>query len=175
VMPRNQIDDYGLAALQKLADLEYLEVGETTVTGAGLAFAQKGGLKHLKFLGMYSCPLNGHGAKAISSIKSLERISLGNIPVLGDEDFANITQGMKNLKYVYVAQCTNMTGAGLINLKNSKGLEELHINQCSNMGDPVVSILRNFKSLKQLSVNGTAISPKGIAELRNALPDCTIQ
>lgn len=174
-MPRNPLNDFALPALQKLADLEYLEVGETQVTGMGLAFAQKGGLKHLKFLGMYACPLNAQGAKAISSVKSLERLSLGNISILNDDDVASIVQSMKNLKYVYLAQCTNLNGSFLLKLKQCKDLEELHINQCANIGDPAVGVLRTFKSLKLLSTNGTAITPRGIAELKSSLPDCTIQ
>lgn len=176
-LPRNPFNDEGLIALNKLSDLEYLELGESQVSGYGLMnVTKKGGLKQLKFLGMYACPVNAAGAKAISTIKSLEGISLGNIGIMSDQDFAFIAQGMKNLKYVYLAKCTNLGGPGLQALKGCKDLEELHINQCSAIGDvPAVDIIKTFKNLKKLSCGGTAITPAGIARLKNALPDLTLQ
>lgn len=173
---RNPINDEALVALKKLQDLEELELGATQCQGWGLGNATKGGgLKHLKFLSMYACPMNAQGAKAVSAIKSLEKISLGAIGIMSDADFASIVQGMKNLKHVYIAQCTNMDGSGLAALKGCKDLEELHINQCDKMGDGVVKIVKGFKNLKVLTCSGTAITPKGIAEIKSALPDCKVQ
>ena len=152
-MPRNQIDDDGLRALKKLNDLEYLELGETQISGMGLTIAQKGGgLKHLKFLGMYGNPLNDDGAKAISGIKSWKGLSLGSISVMQDVHFAAMVQGMKNLQYVYLSKCTNINGSGLMAMKNSKTLEELHIDQCPNIGDPVIGVLKTFKNLKLVTL-----------------------
>ena len=171
----NPINDFGLVSLSKLEPLEYLEISNTQITGEGLAKVTKGGgLKKLRYLGLYACPINDKGAKAISTIKGLERLNFGSIPLMNDIGLDNVIKGMKSLKYINLSNSANIDGSGLRSLKNSKELEVLMIDQCPKIGDPVIQILKTIKSLKRVAIGGTAITPRGRAELQSALPDVEI-
>ncbi len=172
---RNPIDDYGLVALKKLNVLERLEVSYSQVTGAGLFEATKGGgLKSLTGLGLYSCPLNAAGAKAISMMKSLENLNLGEVHALNDEALHIMLLGMKHLKHLNLNKCSNINGQGLGALKGNKEIEDLQLTQCSGIGDGVIPFLKTLKSLKVLGCSGTAITPNGISAMKSALPDLKI-
>jgi Leucine-rich repeat (LRR) protein len=176
LLTRNQITDFGLAELKKLDALEFLELSHNSrVTCAGLATAGKGGaMKHMEYLGVYACPLNDQGAKAINNIKSLQRLNVGEIGTMTDLGFANLAKGMKNLKFVNLSKCANLDGSGLKVLEAARDLEELQIDQCGRIGDNVIRILKTFKNLKRLTLGSTAITPSGIAELQAALPNLKI-
>ncbi len=174
VMTSNSIDDNGLAALGKLETLEYLEMGHTAITGTGLTSAMKGGgLKKLLYLGLYSCPISNNGAKAISSIKSLERLNFGSIGMT-DDGLKFVLAGMKNLKFLNLSKCVGINGSGLMPLQGSKSMEDLRIDQCPAIGDPVVKILKSMKNLKRVATGSTAITPRALSELQAALPDLQI-
>jgi hypothetical protein len=42
------------------------------------------------------------------------------------------------------------------------------------VSDAGVAHLKNLKTLRSLSLEGTAVSAAGVAELRAALPQCTV-
>lgn len=173
---QNNLNDYGLVALKKLGSLESLELSLTSITGEGLKFAQKsGGLKTLTALGLYACPLSADGVKVIGSLKSMERLNIGEVALLNDEALDYMISNMKNLKYLNLSKCSNINGQGLIGLKGNKQIEELHIDQCPNIGDGVVQFLSTLKSLKWITVSGSSITPAGMNHLKAAIPDCKVQ
>ena len=174
-LSRNNISDFGLAALKKLEPLEYLEIGNTSISGEGLSKLIKGGgLKNLRYLGVYACPITEKGAKAISTIKSLERLNIGSVPMMNDIGLASIIGGMKDLKYINLSLCVGIDGSGLKVLKNSKEMEVVLIDQCPKVGDGVISILKTMKNLKRVGLGSTAVTPRGRQELKSALPDAEI-
>lgn len=174
-LSRNAITDYGLMSLSKVEPLEYLEIGHTRITCEALSKVTKGGgLKNLLYLGVYACPITEKGAVAIGSIKSLERLNIGEMPHMNDIGFATITRGMKNLKYINLSRCSGIDGSGFKVLQGSKSMEVLLIDQCPKIGDPAIKILKTMKNLKQISVGATAITPRGIEELKSALPDLRV-
>jgi Ran GTPase-activating protein (RanGAP) involved in mRNA processing and transport len=175
VLTRNAINDFGLGSLSKLDSLEALEISTTSINGEGFVKAMKGGgLKNLRELGIYGCMINMRGAKAISTFKSLERLNIGELPHMDDVGLDNIIKGMKNLKYINLSKCSALEGYGLKSLKGSKEMEELYIDQCAKVGDPVIPILKTMKNLKRVTLGGTAVTPRGRAELQSALPDAQI-
>lgn len=172
----NPINDYGLVALGKLETLERLELSSTQFTGEAFTKLTKGGgLKQLRYLGMCACPMNDRGAKAISTVKSIEGLNFCQIPQLNDVALDQIIKGMKKLRYMNLANCPVLEGWGLRSLKNSTSMEELHLDSCPKVGDPVVQILKTVKSLKKLGLGGTAVTPRGLSELQAALPECKLQ
>jgi len=174
-LSRNAISDFGLMSLSKVEPLEYLEIGHTRITCEALMKVTKGGgLKNLQYLGVYACPITENGAKAIGSIKSLERLNIGEMPQMNDLGLATITRGMKNLKYINLSRCSGIDGSGFKVLQGSKSMETLLIDQCSKIGDPVVKILKTMKNLKRINVGGTSITPRGIDELKSALPELQV-
>ena len=174
-LSRNGISDFGLISLKKLELLEYLEIGLTGISGEGLAKLIKGGgLKNLRYLGVYACPITEKGAKVISTIKSLERLNIGNVQMMNDIGLASIISGMKNLKYINLSLCSGIDGSGLKVLKNSKEMEVIQIDQCPKVGDGVISILKTMKNLKRVGIGSTAVTPRGRQELKAALPDVEI-
>lgn len=176
MISKNPIDDYGLLPLKKLEELDGLELSHTQITGMGLAEVQKGGgLKKLTHLGMYACPVNDAGAKAISNIKTLEHLNFGEQGRMNDDGLFHIVGKMKKLKYLNLSKCAGLNGQGLSGLKGCNDLAELHIDQCPQIGDAVVPFLKSLKGLKVITVGGTAITPNGMAALKNALPDAKIQ
>jgi len=175
MISKNSIDDYALLALKKLDDLESLELSHTQINGMGLAEVQKGGgLKKLTHLGMYACPVSEVGAKAISNLKALEHLNIGELSMMNDQGLFNVIGGMKKLKYLNLSKCSNLDGSGLRGLKGCNDLAELHIDQCPRIGDGVVPLLKPLKGLKEVTVQGSAITPTGIAALRAALPDAKV-
>jgi hypothetical protein len=171
----NPINDFGLASLSKLEPLEFLEISQTSITGEGLIKAMKGGgLKQLRHLGLYACPINDRGAKAISTIKSVEHLNIGLIPLMNDVGLDNIIKGMKGLKYINLSGSPTIDGSGLRSLKNSKEMEILLIDGCPRIGDPLIQILKTIKSLKRVALGGTAVTPRGREELQSALPDVVL-
>ena len=171
----NPVNDFGLASLSKLEPLESLEISHTSITGEGLVKAMKGGgLKHLHYLGMYACPVNDRGAKAISTIKSLERLNFGGVPLMNDIGLDNVIKGMKSLKHINLSNSPLIDGSGLRSLKNSKEMEVLLLDQCPKIGDPLIQILKTIKNLKRVTLGGTAVTPRGREELQSALPELVI-
>lgn len=171
----NPINDFGLVWLSKLEPLESLEISHTAITGEGLVKAMKGGgLKQLRYLGIYACPINDNGAKAISTIKSLERLNFGGVALLNDISLFNIIKGMKGLKHINLSNTPLIDGSGLRSLKNSKEMEVLLLDQCPRIGDPLIQILKTIKNLKRVTLGGTAVTLRGRAELQSAIPDLVI-
>lgn len=171
----NPINDFGLVALGKLESLEYLEISHTQFTGEAFGKLTKGGgLKRLKHLGMCGCPINDKGAKAISTAKSIESLNFCQISTMNDAGLDHIIKGMKNLRYMNLANNPVLEGWGLRTLKNSSSIEEIHLDGCPKIGDPVIQILKTAKNLKKVGLGGTAVSPRGLSELQAALPEAKL-
>ncbi|MBM84057.1 MAG: hypothetical protein CMJ78_26185 [Planctomycetaceae bacterium] len=62
----------------------------------------------------------------------------------------------------------------LVELKAIDQLKRLYLG-VTEIDDSCVSLLSSMKSLEYLSVHGTQMTPEGIGQLRNALPNCQIR
>jgi hypothetical protein len=67
-----------------------------------------------------------------------------------------------------------ITNDGLKVLTHLPKLKELNLWYCGNIDDSGVSYLAKIKTLRVLNRGGTKISDVGVAQLREALPDCKI-
>ena len=59
-------------------------------------------------------------------------------------------------------------------LKTLTNLERLVLQNCKRLGDDAVPILSSFVKISVLDLKGTAVTPQGIADLRENLPQATI-
>lgn len=166
------LSDAAMYALRNLEVLEELIIAETSVTGEGLGFAAKGGLKNLKKLDMYKCPITLPGAKMINQCKSLEYLVIGAIG-MDDKGFQILTKGMSDLKYLRVGACRNFVGSGLTAIKGAKNLETLSLQNCSIV-DKAMPLLKGFKKLKTLDLVGTNVTVDAAQSLKKELPQCEI-
>jgi len=166
------LSDAAMYPLRNLDVLEELIIAETSVTGEGLGFAAKGGLKNLKKLDMYKCPITLLGAKMINQCKSLEYLVVGNIG-MDDKGFQILTNGMTNLTYLRVGACKNVFGSGLTAIKGAQNLETLSLQNCSIV-DKALPLIKGFKKLKTLDLVGTNVTVDAAQSLKKELPDCEI-
>ncbi len=169
------ISDNGLKALRKLEVLEEINVNRSQLTGEGfLAVSKEGGLKTLKLLGISVAPLTLKGAKAINSLKSLEHLDLQQVAAMNDVGLVEIVGGLKELRYLNIADCVGVTGQkSFPALKTAEDLEILIASKTS-IDDKTLDLLKTHKKLKRLDINGTRCTVAGVQKLKKSLPDCEI-
>ena len=169
----NEITDQGLLSLRKLEVIDDLQISRCNVTGVGLGGAVKQqGLKTLKVLHIYGTPITEDGAKAINSIKSLELLAVGELPI-NDRGLVMLTQGLKNLKHLHVANCKGVTGSGLTAIKAADDLEILSLHG-TGLVDQGLVLLKGHKKLKSLDLTNTSCSLAAVQSLKKSLPNCEI-
>jgi WD40 repeat protein len=140
-----QVDSPGLAGIQEMSSLRWLEAGGPKMTDAGLEHLKK--LTDLEILILYSSKLNGAG---LVHLKGMTRLALLDL------------------------NRTEVTDEGLVHLKGVFGLRELRLEQ-TRVTDAGLEHLADLKNLVELKLNGTAVTDKGVAKLKAALPKCNIR
>ncbi|MEK6257582.1 MAG: hypothetical protein AABP62_03090 [Planctomycetota bacterium] len=171
------ITDKGLSAMRKLEVLEELNINRCQITGEGfLNVSKQGGLKSLKLLGISVAPLTDKGAKAINSLRSLEYLDLQQTSQMNDVGLVEIVTGMKQLKYLNIAECKLVTGLkSFAALKAAEDLETLRAFDTS-INDTAIALLKGHKKLKLLEIGTTTkCTLKGVQLLKKSLPDCEIR
>lgn len=138
------ITDVGLAYFKDCPHLTHLEISRTKVTDAGLAHFQN--CNNLKYLYLTDTSVTDKGLAYFKDCYQLLEISLVNLKI---------------------------SGKGLASFKNCNNLKLLQLSGCP-ITDEDLKELKNFKSLGTVVVRNTAVTLKGIEELHQALPNCTI-
>jgi Leucine-rich repeat (LRR) protein len=150
-----QITDVGLDRLTSLPNLKELVIGGNKLTDTGLQpLRQLPGLTSLSLggsqrtdSGLWSISLTELGLDAITTLKELRELRLDGMPV---------------------------TARWLEKLKVLNKLERLSLQGCKRVGDDAASLLAVWPSLRVLDLKGTAVTEKGLAELRRAKPNAQI-
>jgi internalin A len=150
-----QITDVGLDHLASLTSLKELVIGGNKLTDTGLqALRQLTGLTSLSLggsqrtdSGLWSISLTEQGLDAVVTLKNLRELRLDGMPV---------------------------TARWLEKLKALDKLERLSLQGCKRVGDDAVTVLASWPTLRVLDVKGTAVTEKGLAELRGARPGVRI-
>lgn len=110
------------------------------------------------------------GLSRLPELSSLGRLYLGGSQVT-DKQLVYIGQ-VADLRELYL-EYTQITDDGLAHLTGLSNLQILGLRD-PKITDDVIPHLRKLTSLTKLDVTGTEISEKGLDELRQALPQCTI-
>ncbi|MFV2065783.1 MAG: hypothetical protein ACC645_02295 [Pirellulales bacterium] len=95
-----------------------------------------------------------------------------------DNELANIGKltsltYLDNLYYLTLAECKNISGAGLEHLSALPALRQLDVTATSIDDDALVH-LKKMKGLRVLMLSETKVTATAVAELQQALPDCVI-
>ncbi|MBN9121153.1 MAG: hypothetical protein J0I06_18715, partial [Planctomycetes bacterium] len=139
------VDGSGLADLGKLPRLDWISLNESRVTDEGLESLVK--IPRLGWLMLNSTTIGNEGLRAVSKCPNLQNLML--------RDNRRVTdRGMAHL-----AACTKLTDLDLTN---------------TAIGDAGVHELIACKALKRLTLDGTQVTAKGIAELKDKLPGCVV-
>lgn len=148
----NGLGDAALVHVGKLANLTHLTFGDHQVTDAGLKHLVN--LKKLIYLNLcfpdvkHGGTISDRGVDEIVKLASLETLDL---------------------------RATQITDAGVVQLQALSKLKELLLNGTA-ITDQGLAHLHAMKSLRLVSVfNCKNVTPKGIAELKKALPDCEVR
>jgi internalin A len=150
-----QITDVGLDRLTPLLNLKELVIGGNKLTDAGLqSLRQFPGLTSLSLggsqrtdSGLWSISLTESGLDAVITLKELRELRLDGMPV---------------------------SARWLENLKALNKLERLSLQGCKRLGDDAAPLLASWPPLRVLDLKGTAMTEKGLAELRRAKPSVRI-
>ena len=133
-----------LRHLEAMTSLHTLEVGNTNITGAGLA--QLKTLTNLERLNLYKIEIEDAHLLDLQVLPSLKVLDLSN---------------------------TGITDLGVGHLKGLTGLEQRYLDNLK-ITDAVIEDLKGLTSLQDLWLVETRISAAGVAQLRLALPECKI-
>jgi hypothetical protein len=87
-----------------------------------------------------------------------------------DEALATLAE-LPNLRALELTDDLNITDAGLARLKDLSQLEILYVDGCEKLTDASLQHLRKLKRLSALIALGTRITPEGIKELKQAIPN----
>lgn len=188
------IDDAGLASAAKLTGLQTLQIRREKITDDGWRHIAK--LGQLRNLSLSSVNLTDAGVAPFAKLKQLEtlrleatRITDGGLVHLSDlrqlrELHLDNNRGISGGGLQHLAPLTKLTVLGLSNtqlddkaLKAVAGFPVLaHVNLgMTNISDDGVDQLTRLTALKSLAIQGSKLSPKGVARLRQALPECKIR
>lgn len=150
-----QITDVGLDRLTALPNLKELNLGGNKLTDAGLqSLRQLQGLTSLNLggsqrtdSGLWSISLTESGLDAVITLKELRELRL-------DE--------------------TATSARWLEKLKALDKLERLSLQGCKRLGDDAAPLLASLPALSVLDLKGTAMTEKGIAELKRVKQEVRI-
>lgn len=150
-----QITDVGLDHLTSLPNLKELVISGNKLTDTGLqALRQLSGLTSLSLggsqrtdSGLWTISLTELGLDTIITLKELRELRLDGMPV---------------------------TARWLEKLKALNKLERLSLQGCKRVGDDSAALLASWPALRALNLKGTAVTEKGLADLRRTKPEVQI-
>jgi len=150
-----QITDVGLDRLTSLPNLKELIIGGNKLTDTGLqALRQLPALISLSLggsqrtdSGLWSISLTELGLESITTLKELRELRLDGMPV--------------SVRW-------------LEKLKVLNKLERLGLQGCKRLSDDAAPLLASWPALRALDLKGTAMTEKGLADLRRAKPNARI-
>lgn len=191
------LTDADLGGLAPLRNVYQLALSRSRITGTG--FAALAEWKQLVNLNVgYETPITGEGLKAIAAaLPQLEQLHLGLGAKLSTEDFRAFG-AFKSLRILIVnnsqavtddalaamepppalerldLQGVPLTAAGLARWKAPAKLTQLNLHACDALDDTAIPHLKKLTSLSELQIKATGITEAGAAELKKALPNCSV-
>ncbi|HVJ85435.1 MAG TPA: hypothetical protein VM452_07305, partial [Caulifigura sp.] len=139
------VTDADLDHLATLSDLKILNLSGSRISDEGLA--KLAPLKRLKFLYLFKTEITDAGVAHLKELPRLEVLCLDQ---------------------------TLITDAGVKSLEALPRLEKLHVHSRVPITDGVIDSLSKHVRLFELKVGGPGFTEKGIARLREVLPNCTV-
>src|SRR5436190_708786 len=150
-----QVTDVGLDRLTSLPNLKALTVGGNKLTDVGLqALRHLPGLTYLDISGaqrtdsgLWSVSLTEFGVETIATLRELRELHMDGMPV---------------------------SARSIEKLKVLTKLERIDLQGCRRLGDDAAPLLAAMPALRIVDLKGTALTEKGLAELRQAKPKAQV-
>jgi hypothetical protein len=119
--------------------------------------------------------------RALSCVRDLTRLytfvfkaaSPGPLP-LPDAELIHLER-LSFLNSLRIEGWSSFTGRGLSLIADKRRLTALSLTGTTKITDAGLQQLKKLRGLKTLTLAGTAITAKGIADLKTALPECEIK
>lgn len=167
-LPGTSITDAGMADVERLALLDYLNLSSTKITDDGLQHI--GDLSRLELLDVSGTAVTDRGIESIRHLKALGDF-FANQTRITDVGLERLG-GMPTLASIRVAD-TQITDKGITQFKP---VSEFHyfVLDGTQITDTGLESLARFKQLRWLGVRRTRVTASGIARLKTALPKCKI-
>ena len=186
---KGEFSDEAMRYLAQLPGLEWLEIGEGSVTAAGTA--QLKGCTAFRRLYLHDINLSGDGLDWLSGLKKLEALSLqhtriegkalknlSRTPRAGGSKFerqqtsrTRIWSTSQRLKGLEVLALTNtkITGAGIAKLEGMQSLNELNIVNCA-IHDSDLEYFLTMPNLRIVYAAGCYLSDMAIQQTISRFP-----
>ena len=164
------VTDAGLVELEALPQLEVLHIRGTRATDAGIAHIR--GLTRLHFLNISRLPITDAGLANIEPLTNLQTLALENTRI-GDAGLAHL-KGLTRLDTLLLKE-TGVTDAGLDQLLGLQHLVVLDLKGLKGVSDAAVPKILHLRSLKQIDLRDCHVSAKGLAALKAAMPNLSVE
>lgn len=168
VLKGARVDDKDLRWITGLKKLWWLDLDNTSVTGAGIE--QIRSVPHLEVLRASDTLVDDECIVRIARNTRLTQLDIEGTPIT-DDCLATLAR-MPTLVTLSVGR-TRVTGEGVSQLRECPSLKQLSLNGTS-MDDDDLVYLTQLQGLEGLGVRGTRITDYGERILEEALPDALI-
>lgn len=111
--------------------------------------------------------------RLLGEMSSLERLRLFDAPVTGG-GLVHLAQ-LRNLKILELSACSELTSEGLTSFAGHPALTRLDLSGCAQIDDTCVPTLGTITTLERVNLADTGFTGEGAAELKELLPECTIE
>ncbi len=141
-----RVDDAGLAHLDSLHSLEFLNLRSTRVTDSGLDHVAR--LHRLQWLSLAHTSVSDAGLASLAKLPALQVLDLRGAHHVSD--------------------------AGLAHVAGHRKLAELDLSDNPRITNSGLDSLREMTSLRILSLDRTAVTDQGVDRLQRSLPNLVI-
>jgi internalin A len=144
----NEMGDMGLQALRQMPGLTLLDVGGKQGTDSNL----------------WSVSMTEVGLEAVLTLKELRELRLG---------CSTTGVGVEGTRFATISTM-NVSAKWLEKMKALTKLQTLKLQSCERVGDDAIPALAALPALREVDLKGTAVTEKGIAQLKAARPKLQI-
>lgn len=171
-MGSTMLTNIGLERLTTLPNLKQLTMGGTELGDAGLqALRQIPTLTYLDLSGrqgtdknVWTIAMTEAGLDAVLSLKNLRELRFG---------CTSISVGIEGAKFGEVS-AMSVTPEWLERMKSLTKLEKLKLQGCGRINDDAIKALIAMPELREIDLKGTAVTERGVADLRAAKPNVVV-
>ena len=151
------VTDADLEVLKDYPKLENVEISECpSISDDAMKYLESANLKKLNLIRV---PVTDKGMLSISQISTIEE--LGLFHVLVTDEGLKLVQELQGVKNLFLQDCENITGMGLVYLKEMPNLKELSLTGTSLAMDGL-RVLGGLVHLEKLAIDSSNSTDEGL-------------
>ena len=158
----------GLLPLKDLHDLKLIDLDILSETDTDLGFLD--GMPQLDYVGLSKFHPTDAGWQRIKSLHKLRRLSLRSQRIKKDMPKLKDLSQLDELELIY---CSDIEDADLVNLEGLTQLKSLRLDG-AQMTDAGLQHLEGLTRLENLVLYTTYVTPDGVMQFLEAVPNCQI-